>query len=65
MPQFQMKKTRYRGNRQIQEKYLKYKSQGGGPGSYTEEREKEIFPARIIVSSMRSPAGTGNRAVAV
>jgi len=44
---------------------LKYKSQGGGPGSYTEEREKEIFLARIIVSSMGSPAGTGNRAVAV
>ena len=42
-----------------------YKSQRGGSGSYTEEREKEIFPARIIVSSMRSPAGTGNRAAAV
>jgi hypothetical protein len=42
-----------------------YKSQGGGPGSYTEEREKEIFLARIMVSSMRSPAGTRDRAVAV
>jgi hypothetical protein len=39
-----------------------YKSQGGGPGSYTEEREKEIFLAQVSVSSMRSPAGTGNRA---
>jgi hypothetical protein len=42
-----------------------YKSQRGGSGSYTEEREKEIFLARIIVSSMGSPAGTGNRAGAV
>jgi len=25
-----------------------YKSQGGGPGSYTEEREKEIFLARSV-----------------
>jgi hypothetical protein len=29
-----------------------------------QRREKEIFPARIMVSSMGSPAGTGNRAVA-
>ena len=41
-----------------------YKSQGGGPGSYTEEREKkEIFLARINGSSMKFPAGTGNCAV--